>query len=99
MSNNYLDLNFDVLHAATGNIFVDNNDIKLVKLGSIVLFGIYNLTISSNKHLEDENHAYIVSLLCKLVSSARDTRDLSFRFGRNRDRRQGELTNNKTQKC
>ena len=33
--NSYLELNFDVLHAATNNRYVDVNDITLVNLGSI----------------------------------------------------------------
>ena len=33
--NSYLELNFDVLHAATNNRYVDGNDIRLVNLGSI----------------------------------------------------------------
>ena len=33
--NSYLDLKFDVLHAATGNRYVDGNDKKLVNLGPI----------------------------------------------------------------
>ena len=35
--NSYLDLNFDVLHAATNNRYADNNDIRLVNLGPISL--------------------------------------------------------------
>ena len=34
----YLDLNFDVLHAATGNRYADGNDIKLVNLIPIAFF-------------------------------------------------------------
>ena len=34
----YLEINFDVLHAATNNRYVDGNDIRLVNLGSIGLF-------------------------------------------------------------
>ena len=35
LSNSYLELNFDVLHAATNNRYVDGNDIRLVNLGPI----------------------------------------------------------------
>ena len=31
----YLDINFDLLHAATGNGYADSNDISLVNLGPI----------------------------------------------------------------
>ena len=39
--NSHLGLSFDVLHAATGNRYVDNIDIRLVKLGPIALFSNY----------------------------------------------------------
>ena len=36
--NSYLDLDFDVLHAATNNRYVDGNDRRLVNLGPIAFF-------------------------------------------------------------
>ena len=36
--NSCLELNFDVIHAATGNRYTDGNDIKLVILGPIASF-------------------------------------------------------------
>ena len=93
-----LDSNFDVLHAATNNRYVDGNEIRLVNLGPIALFSNYKLTTSSGKHLEDISHAHIFSLLCKLVTSAKDTHDLSFGFDRYHRRRQRELTKNKNTK-
>ena len=33
--NSYLDLNFDILHAASKDRYADNNDIRLVILGPI----------------------------------------------------------------
>ena len=96
--NSYLELNFDVLHAADNNRYVDGNDIKLVNLGPIALFSNYKLTTSSGKHLEDISHAHIVSLMYKLLTSSKDSDDLSIGFDRNRDRRQRELTNNKKNK-
>ena len=36
--NSYIDLNFDVLQAATSNRHTDANDIRLVNLGPIALF-------------------------------------------------------------
>ena len=92
--NSYLDLYFDVLHAASNNRYADKNDIRLVNLGPIA-FSIYKLTPSSEKHLEDISHADIVSLMYKLTTTARDTDDLSIGFDRDRGRRQRELTNNK----
>ena len=95
MLNSYLELYFDVLHAATNNRYVDGNDIRLVYLGLIVLFSIYKLTTSSGKHLENNDHAHIVSLMYKFLSSSRGSDDLSIGFDRDRNRRQRELTNNK----
>ena len=60
--NSYLDLNFDVLHAITGNRYADNNDIRLVTLDPIALFSSFKLTTSSGIYLEDISHAHIVSL-------------------------------------
>ena len=92
--NSYLELNFDVLQAATGNRYPDGADIRLVNLGVIPLFSIYKLTTSSGKHLEEINHAHIVSLVFKLLSSSKESDDLSYGFDRSRDRKKRELTNN-----
>ena len=96
--NSYLELNFGVLHAGTNNRYADGNDIRLVNLGPIGLFSNYKLTTSSGKHLENIDHAHIVSLMYKLLSSCKGSDDLSIGFDRDRGRRQRELTNNKTQK-
>ena len=96
--NSYLDLNFDVVHAATNNRYAGVNGIRLVNLGSISLFSNYNLTTLSDKHLEDISHAHIVSLMYKLITSAKNTNDFSICFDKDRVRRQRQLTNNKTQK-
>ena len=93
--NSYLELNFDVLHAATSNTYVDGNDIRLVNLCPIALFSNYKLTASSGKQLETIDHAHIVCLLYKLITSARGSDDLSIGFDRDRGRRQCELTNSK----
>ena len=42
--NSYIELGFDVLHAATNNRYVDGNSLKLVNLGRVALFSIYKLT-------------------------------------------------------
>ena len=96
--NSYLELNFDVLHAATNNRYADGNDIRLVNLGSIGLFSNYKLTTSSGKHLENNDHSHIVSLMYKLLTSSKGSADLSICFDRDRNRRQRELSNNKSQK-
>ena len=96
--NSYLDLNFDVVHAATNNRYADGNDIRLFNLGPVALFCNYILTTSSGKHLEDVGHAHIVSLMYKLVTTAKGCDDLSIGFDRDRTRRRNELTNNKNMK-
>ena len=94
----YLDLNFDVLHAATNNRYVDGNDIWLINLAIIPLFSIFKLTTSSGKHLEFIDHAHMVSLMYKLLTSSRGSDNLSIGFDRDRGRRQRELTKNKNRK-
>ena len=96
--NSYLELNFDVLHAGTNNRYADGNDIRLVNLGPIGLFSNYKLTTFSGKHLENIDHAHIVSLMYKLLSSSKGSDDLSIGFDRDSGRRQRELTSNKSQK-
>ena len=98
MLNRYLELNFDVLQAATNNRYVDANVFRIVNLGSIALFSSYKLTTSSGTHLEEISHAHIVSLMYKLLTSSKDSDDLSIGFDRNRDKRKRELTNNKNTK-
>ena len=96
--NSYIDLNFDVLKATTSNRYADTDDMRLTNLGPIVLFSKYKLTTSSGKHLKNIDQAHIVSLMFKLLSSSRDSDDLSIGFDRSRDRRKQELLNHKTQK-
>ena len=93
--NSYLDLNFDILRADTGNRDADDNDKTLVNLGPVALFSNYMLTTISRKHLEDITHAHILSIIYKLITSAKGTDDLSIAFDRDCERRQRELTNNK----
>ena len=69
--NSYLDLNFDVVHAATGNRYADGNAKRLVNLYPITSLSNYKLTTSSGKHLEDFSQAHIFSLRYKLIASAR----------------------------
>ena len=90
-----LRLNFDVLHAATNNRYIDNDDIRLLNEGPIALFSNYKLQSSSGKHIEEINHAHIICLMYKLTTSARNTDDLSIGFDRDRGKRQRELTSNK----
>ena len=96
--NSYIEIYFDVLKAATSNRYADADDIRLINLGPIALFSTYKLTTSSGKRLENIDHAHIVSLMYKLLSSIRDSNDLSIGFDRSRDKRKRELLNIKTQK-
>ena len=96
--NSYIDLNFDVMHAANNKRYVDGNDLRLVNLGPIAFFIIYKLTTSSGMHLEDISHAHILSLMYKLITTAKGCDDLSVGFDRDRTGRRKELTNNKKQK-
>ena len=93
--NSYLELNFAVLQAASNNRYVDANNLTIVNLGPIALFSNYKLTTSSGKHLEEISHAHIVSLMYKLLTSSKDSDDLSIGFERSRDKRKRELTDNK----
>ena len=95
MLKSYLDLNFDVVHAATSNRYANNIKIRFTNLGPIALISNYKLATSSGKHLEAISHDHIVPLMYKLITSAKDSDDLSIGVDRSRDRRQRELTNNK----
>ena len=95
MLKSHLELNFDVLHAAIGNKHADGDNIRLVNLGPIAFFNNHKLTTSSGKHLEEINHAHIVSLMYKLLSSSKGSHDWSNGFERSCDRRQREFTINK----
>ena len=96
--NSYIDLNFDVVHAVDDVRYVNNDEIRLVNLGPVALFSNYKLTTSSGKHSEDVSHAHIVSLMYKLITTAKGCDDLSIGFDRDRDNRKNELTNNENVK-
>ena len=87
MLESLLRLNFDVKHAAFNNSYVDGNGIRLVNFGPVASFGIYKLTSSSGKHIEEINHSHIVSLMYKSITSARGSDALSNGFDRDRARR------------
>ena len=95
--NNYLDINFEVLHAATSNRCADGIDIRLINPVPVALFTNYKLATSSGKYLEAISHAHIVYLLYKLTTGARNA-DVFFGFDSDHSRRQRELSNNKNQK-
>ena len=89
--NSYLDLNFEVIKKDNNSRYANGNDIRLVNLGPIALFSNFKLTTSSGKHLEDISHAHLVSLMYKLITSSRDSNDLSIGFDYSRSRRKDEL--------
>ena len=66
--------------------------------GPTALFKNYKLQSSIGKHIEENNNAHIVCLIYKLMTSARNTDDLSIGFDRDRERRKRKLTNNKNLK-
>ena len=73
----YLDLNFDIFHAATNNRYVDGDEIWLINLAITALFSNSRLRTSSGKHQENIDHAHIVSLMYKLLTSSRGSDYLS----------------------
>ena len=92
--NSFLDLNFEVIKKDDSR-YANASEIKLVNLGPIALFSNFKLTTSSGKHLEDINHAHLVSLMHKLITSSKGSDDLSIGFDRSSARRREEITNNK----
>ena len=76
----YIEINFDVLKAATSNRYANTDDMRLINLGPIALLSNYKLTTSSGKHLENIDHAHIVSLMYKLLSSSRNSDDFIYWF-------------------
>ena len=88
-------MKFDVLNAANNNRYADADDIWLINLAAIALFSNYKLTISSGKHLENIDHADIVSLMYKLLTSSKGSDGLSIGFDRDRNTRKRDLINNK----
>ena len=93
--NSYLDLNFEVIKRAANSRYGNGNDIKLINLGPVAFFSNFKLTTSSGKHLEDISHAHLVSLTYKLITSSKDSNDLSIGFDNSRNSRRDELALNK----
>ena len=93
MIDTYLD--FEVTIKADDSRYADGKDIGINNLGPIVLFSNFNRTRGSGKHLKGSSHAHILSLMYKLITSAKDTDGLSTGFDRDCRMRQQELTENK----
>ena len=91
----YLDLSFEVIKKDDNSRYANGNDIRLVNLGPVALFSNFKLSTSSGKHLEDISHAHLVSLMYKLITSSKDSNDLSIGFDHSRNSRRDELALNK----
>ena len=85
--NIYLDLNFEVIKKADDSRYANGSDIRLVNLSPIILFSNFKLTTSSWKRLEDFSHTHLVSLMYKLITSSKNSDDLSIGFDRSSARR------------
>ena len=75
--------------------YATGNDIKLVDTGPIALFSNFKLTTSSAKQLEYIIHAHIEPFRYKLLTSSKDSDDLSFHFDLDRNRKQNQITKDK----
>ena len=69
--NSYLHLNFKFIKKAESSRYAYGNGKRLVNFKPIASFSSYNLTASSAKHLEDISHGHIVSLIYKVIASAK----------------------------
>ena len=84
--NSFRDLNFDVFHPGNpDNRYADGDDIRFDNLGPIALFSNYKLTTSNGKPIEEINKAHIACLMYKLITSFKDSDDLSIGFDRSRE--------------
>ena len=75
-----MDLNFEVIKRADTSRYANRNDIWLINLGPVALFSDFKMTKSSGKNLEEIRHSHIASLMYKLITSAKDSDDLSIGF-------------------
>ena len=78
--------------------YAEGDHIKLVNLGRIALFNKYRLTNSSGKEIEENDNDHVICLMHKLLSSSRDSDDLSIGFYRSNGFREREVTKIKTTK-
>ena len=79
-------MKYEVIKKIDKSRKADGKDIRLIILAPIGLFSSLNLTTSSGMQLEDISHVQIGSSLYKLITSAKDTDDLSYGFDRERAR-------------
>ena len=94
LKESYFELDFNVTHrAGAHNRYADGDHLRLVNLGPIAFFNKYRLTSSSGKQIEEVENAHVICLMHKLLSSGRDSDDLSIGFHRSNGVRERELTN------
>ena len=99
MKDSYLELDFSITHRAGAHArYADGDHIRLVKLGPIIFFNNYRITTSSGKEIEETDNGHVICLMYKLISSSRDSDDLSIGFHRSNEARETELTNKKATK-
>ena len=101
LNDSYLELDFNVTDIGAHNRYVDDDHIRLVNLGPIgpiAFFNEYRLTSSSVKKIEEIDNAHVICLRYKLISSSRDSNNLSIAFYRSIEVREREITDNKTTK-
>ena len=98
---NCFDLYFEVFKKADNFRYANVNNMRFINPGPVALFTkfrlfqLFEIRGISEKHLEDISNAHIVSLVSKLITSAKDIDDLSIGFDQKRGRRRDELTNSK----
>ena len=95
LKDGYIELDFNVTHRAGFHArYADGDHIRLLTLGSIFFFN--RLSSSIGKEIEEIDNAQGIRLLRKLISSSRDSDDLSIGFHRSFDVREKKLTSNKS---
>ena len=99
LKDSYLELDFSVTQRAGAHARYEDGDfLRLVNLGPIALTNKYSLTSSFGKEIEEIDKAHAICLLHKLISSSRDSHNLSIGFHRGNGVREKDLTNFKTTK-
>ena len=98
MLNSYLDLSFEFIKKGDKSRYANGNDIPLVILSPTALFSTFKLTTSSAKQSEDISYSHIVFLKYILITSSKDSNDLSIGLDRNRGTRKNELALEKKMK-
>ena len=96
LKDSYFEIVFNVTHRAGAHArYADGDQIRLVNLTIIALFHKYRITSSSGEEIEEIDNSHVICSTYNLISSSRDSDDLSIGFQKNIDARERELTNNK----